>query len=74
MYLLTQTAIDAGDIGTQRTMVIMLFWLGEKPEDPQFGFEPHAGRKIARFWYLPSIYNYIPRALVASKAPEGAMT
>ena len=64
VYFHAQTAVDAGDICTWRTTVILLM---EKPEDPQF--EPHAGAKIAQvlcdyfskgeYYYLKSIQRLI---------------
>ena len=52
VYLHAQTTVDAGDIRTWRTMVILIT---EKPEDPQFG--PHAGIKKAQV-LLSLVYIY----------------
>ena len=42
VYLHAKTAVDADDLRTWWTTVILIT---EKPEDPQF--EPHAGIKMA---------------------------
>ena len=49
VFLHAKTTVDAGDIPDEPR----LFWLREKPEDPQF--EPHAGIKVAHVWDLPCI-------------------
>ena len=46
VYLHAKTAVDAGDIRTWRSTVILI--TGKKTKDPQF--EPHAGIKWCRFW------------------------
>ena len=58
VYIHAQTAVDAGDICTWRTMVI---WLREKPEDPQF--EPHAGIKMPQVLGSPVYIYELVRAI-----------
>ena len=52
VYLHAETAVDASDIRTWRTTVILITG---KPKDPQF--EPHAGIKIAQVLESP-VYIY----------------
>ena len=59
VYLYAQAAVDAGDEP-------QVFWLKEKPEDPQF--EPHAGFKMVQVrgslvyiceWHTPTLFNHM---------------
>ena len=57
VYLHAQIAVDAGDIHTWRTTVILI---QEKPKDPQF--EHHAGIKMAQVLGSPLyICGYQPK-------------
>ena len=66
VYLHAQTAVDAGDIRTWRTTVILIMG---KTQDPQF--EPHAGIKMAQVLGSPMyIYDLTNKSITLLLCPQ----